>query len=193
MYIVPETAITGFDRLKGVWLMQHIEFESVSEKVIRQIKKGAFLTVQAGDDLNVMTIGWASLGYIWGRPIMTVLVRKSRYTFGIIERSSEFSVSVPSVDMSSQLAFCGSESGRNVDKFKECSLEIFPASRIKTPIINVPGIHFECKIVYKSEMDPSALVESYKHLYPMKDYHTIYYGEMVHTYSTEGEAEEGLN
>ncbi|KMQ50210.1 hypothetical protein CHISP_2881 [Chitinispirillum alkaliphilum] len=171
--------------------MQHVEFESVSERVIKQIKKGAFLTVQAGDDLNVMTIGWASLGYIWGRPTMTILVRKSRHSFGIIEKSSEFTVSVPSpsVDVSSQLDFCGSESGKDHDKLKESNLEIFPGSRVKTPIVNIPGIHFECKIVYKSAMDPSALIEAYKHLYPMKDYHTIYYGEIVHSYSTEDELE----
>ncbi|MDG5815983.1 flavin reductase family protein [Chitinispirillales bacterium ANBcel5] len=163
--------------------MQQVDYMAIADEAMSQIRKGAFLTVQAGDDLNVMTIGWASLGHIWGRPIMTILVRKSRHTFKIIEKTDEFTVSVPSVDMSEQLAFCGSESGRDHDKFKKCSMEIFPGKKVRTPVINVPGTHFECKIVYKSPMDPGNLVESYKHLYPQKDYHTIYYGEIVNSFA----------
>lgn len=164
--------------------MHHVDYMAVAEKAMEQIRKGAFLTVQAGDELNVMTIGWASLGFLWGRPVMTVMVRNSRHSFGIIEKSSEFTVSVPVADMSKELAFCGSKSGKNHDKFKECSLEIFPGQKVHTPILNIPGIHFECKIVYKSELNPNNLVDTYKHLYPSKDYHTLYYGEIAYCYST---------
>ncbi|NLG19230.1 MAG: flavin reductase family protein [Fibrobacter sp.] len=164
--------------------MHPVDFMAVAEKVMAQIRKGAFLTVQSGDDLNVMTIGWASLGFMWAKPMMTVMVRKSRHTFDIIEKTSEFTVSVPMVDVSKQLEFCGSESGKKVDKLKECGLEIFPGEKMRTPVINVPGIHFECKIVLKSAMNPAYLADNYKHLYPNKDYHTLYFGEIVYCYST---------
>lgn len=167
--------------------MHHVDYMAIADKAMNQIRKGAFLTVQNGDEHNVMTIGWASLGYMWGRPIMTVLVRKSRHTFGIIERATEFTISVPMVDMSKVLEFCGSESGRKHDKIKECGLKIFPGEKTRTPIINLPGIHFECKIVYKSPIDPSQLDESYKNLYPNKDYHTMYFGEILYCYSTVDE------
>ena len=170
--------------------MQHQDYMSVADKAMAQIRKGAFLTVQAGDDLNVMTIGWASLGYIWGRPVMTVLVRKSRHTFDIIEKTSEFTVSVPASGMEKELAFCGTESGRKHNKLKECGLELFPGEKVRTPVISIPGLFFECKIVFKSPIDPSNLIEAYNHLYPLKDYHTIYYGEIVYCYSTEDEVQE---
>ena len=32
-----------------------------------------------------MIIGWGNIGYDWGRPIFTVLVRESRYTHGYRE------------------------------------------------------------------------------------------------------------
>lgn len=169
--------------------MQHLDYLSISQKAMKQIKEGAFLTVQAAEALNTMTIGWASIGFLWGRPVMTVLVRTSRHTFGIIERAAEFTVSVPLVDMKKELEFCGMHSGRNINKFKKCGLEIFPGKRVTTPILDIPGIHFECAIVYKSPMDPAALIESYKHLYPDKDYHTLYYGEIVSCYSAEEQAE----
>lgn len=167
--------------------MQHVNYMAVADEAMKQIRKGAFLTVQAGDQLNVMTIGWASLGFMWGRQIATIMVRKTRYTFDIIEKSSEFTISVPLVDMSSALDFCGSKSGRAVDKFKACGLEIFPGEKVKTPRIKIPGLHFECAIVYKSALDPRNLVESYSHLYPEKDFHSMYFGEIKYAYSTADE------
>jgi flavin reductase (DIM6/NTAB) family NADH-FMN oxidoreductase RutF len=167
--------------------MKHVDYRSVTGKAMKQIEgTGAFLTVQAGDALNVMTIGWASIGFIWGRPIMTVLVRKTRHTFSIIERASEFTVSVPLVDMKKELEFCGTQSGAKVDKVKKCKLEIFPGEKVKSPIINVPGIHFECRIVYKTPLAPALLIDAYQHLYPKKDYHTLYFGEIVYCYSSKG-------
>jgi flavin reductase (DIM6/NTAB) family NADH-FMN oxidoreductase RutF len=170
--------------------MKHVDYHAVAEKALRQIEEGAFLVAQAGDKLNIMTIGWASIGFIWGRPMLTVLVRKTRHTFGIMEHASEFTVSVPIVDMRKELDFCGTQSGRKVDKLKKCGLEIFPGEKVKTPILNIPGIHFECRIVYKTPLDPAHLIESYKHLYPDKDYHTLYFGEIVYCYSTEDEKGE---
>ena len=107
--------------------MRKVDYMSVAEESMAQIKKGAFLTVKADGDLNTMTIGWATIGFIWQKPIFMVAVRDSRHTFGIMERASDFTVSVPSGDMKDQIMFCGTKSGRDMDKFKECGLEIMDA------------------------------------------------------------------
>ncbi|MBN1577899.1 MAG: flavin reductase family protein [Chitinispirillaceae bacterium] len=167
--------------------MRHVDYTAVVPEVMEQIRNGAFLTVQAGDRINVMTIGWASFGFLWGRPIASIMVRKTRFTFSLIEKSGEFTISVPQTDMSAALNFCGSNTGKSIDKFKACNLELFPGKKVKTPVIKLHGIHFECAIVYKSAIEPKHLIESYTHLYPEKDYHTIYYGEIKHSYSTMDE------
>jgi flavin reductase (DIM6/NTAB) family NADH-FMN oxidoreductase RutF len=167
--------------------MQHVDYLTVAEESLKQIKKGAFLTVQSNDTVNSMTIGWASIGFLWGRPVITVMVRKSRYTYELIEQSDEFTVSVPKTDMAEALKICGTKSGRDTDKLKACALELFPGEKVKTPILKIPGIHFECGIVFKSPTDPQQLVDSYKHLYPDKDYHTFYFGEIRYCYSTTDE------
>ena len=169
--------------------MEKVEYMEAAQKVMAQIrsKGGAFLTAQAGDDINTMTIGWASLGFLWGRPMLTVMVRKTRHTFGIIERAKDFTVSVPLSGMARQLEFCGTKTGRNHKKIEECGLEIMPSIKVHTPIILVPGIQFECRIVYKSAVEPANLIEEYKHLYPENDYHTLYYGEIKECYSTKDE------
>jgi flavin reductase (DIM6/NTAB) family NADH-FMN oxidoreductase RutF len=164
--------------------MHNVDYMGIADKAMQQIRKGAFLTVQAGDDLNVMTIGWASVGFMWGRPMLSIMVRKSRYSFHIIEKGSEFTVSVPMLDMTKQLEYCGTQSGKTENKFQKCGLEIFPGEKVHTPIVNIAGIHFECKIVFKSAIDSNHLIDSYKQLYPNKDYHTIYYGEIAGCYST---------
>ncbi|MCJ7809469.1 MAG: hypothetical protein MUP26_04315, partial [Desulfobulbaceae bacterium] len=56
------------------------------------------------------------------------------------------------------------------------------ARKTESPIIDIPGIHFECRIVFKAPMDPVYLDESYQELYPEKDYHTLYFGEILDCY-----------
>jgi flavin reductase (DIM6/NTAB) family NADH-FMN oxidoreductase RutF len=166
--------------------MKKANYMAVAEKVMDQIREGAFLTVKAGDALNTMTIGWAAVGFVWRRPIFMVAVRDSRHTFGIIEKAADFTVSVPSGDMKDAIMFCGTQSGRDHDnKLKACGLESADAVNTVSPIINVPGIHFECRIVFKAAMDPAYLNAEYdEKLYPEKDYHTLYFGEILNCYTT---------
>jgi flavin reductase (DIM6/NTAB) family NADH-FMN oxidoreductase RutF len=164
------------------------EYMEFARPAMNQITgSGAFLTALADDKVNTMTIGWASIGFIWGRPIMTVAVRKSRHTHSIIEKAADFTVSIPTIDMAKELEFCGTRSGRECDKLAGCNLEKFPSRSVHTPLVRVPGIHYECKIVFKAPMDPANLVESYHALYPKKDFHTLYFGEIVQAYSAGSE------
>ena len=163
--------------------MEKIDYMAVAEKVMDQIKKGAFLTVKAGDRLNTMTIGWGLIGFVWREPIFMVAVRNSRHTFTIIEKAADFTVTVPTTDMHEPLMFCGSKSGRDVDKYKACNLKTTKAQRTISPIIETPAIHFECIIRFKAPMDPKYLDKTYHELYPAKDYHTLYFGEIVDCYS----------
>jgi flavin reductase (DIM6/NTAB) family NADH-FMN oxidoreductase RutF len=113
---------------------------------------------------------------------MMVAVRNSRHTFGLMERAADFTVTFPSGDMKKELGFCGTKSGRTFDKFQECGMKTGAAQKTLSPIIQVPGIHFECRIVHKSAMDPRFLAADYRHLYPQSDYHTLYFGEILACY-----------
>jgi flavin reductase (DIM6/NTAB) family NADH-FMN oxidoreductase RutF len=133
-----------------------------------------------------MTVGWATFGIIWRKPVMMVAVRSSRHTFGIIEAARDFTVTLPEGDLSEAIAFCGSKSGRDGDKFKACHLSTADSRRVVSPIIKTPGRHYECRVVYKSAMDPAHLVgECNAAFYPLKDYHTLYFGEILACYETD--------
>ena len=165
--------------------MKDVNYNDVAGDSISRIKKGAFLTVTSGGMLNTMTIGWATFGYIWRKPVMMVAVRLSRHTFGIIENAQDFTVTVPLMDMLKETNFCGTHSGRNVDKFQACQLETADSRHVVSPIIKTSGRHYECKIIHRSAMDPARLDGDYDAaIYPKKDYHTLYFGEILACYET---------
>jgi flavin reductase (DIM6/NTAB) family NADH-FMN oxidoreductase RutF len=166
--------------------MKRVDYMAVAEKAMDQLRVGAFLTVKVGNALNTMTIGWATIGFVWGKPIMMVAVRLSRHTFTIIDQADDFTVSIPAVDMSDELTFCGTKSGRDYDKFAECNLEVIAGQKVVSPLIKAPGLHYECRIVYKAAMDPAYLDKEYDTaIYPAKDYHTLYFGEIVACYELD--------
>lgn len=146
--------------------------------------RGIFLTSKA-DKINTMVIGWGGITFFWGKPVFLVAVRKSRYTHQLIEQSGEFTVSVPGEkDLKEALRFCGSKSGRDYDKFKECNLTALPGQKVSVPVIGQCSLHYECKVVYKQDMIPENLnAELNRRWYP--DYHTMYFGEIVACYLTD--------
>lgn len=156
-------------------------------------KRGAFLTVKDNDGkINTMTIGWGNIGYEWSRPMFIVLVRESRYTHSLLENAEDFTVSIPlDNEMNKELGFCGSKSGRDLDKFEECNLTMVDSKMVKSPAIGNCQMIYECKIVYKDHLDLEFLDEDIKNewyneedskWYKPGDCHTIYYGEIVNCY-----------
>ena len=55
-----------------------------------------WLILTCGDfekkDFNGMTIAWGSLGTMWHRPFVQVVVRPTRYTFDFMNRYDQFTV-----------------------------------------------------------------------------------------------------
>lgn len=168
-------------------MYKEINFAEMSKELLNQISKGAFLTVKSGDKVNTMTIGWGSLGVIWSKPMFTIAVRYSRYTHELIEKTQDFTVSFPlKGQLKKELGICGTKSGRDIDKFKECNLTLKEGELVNSPVIDECDLHLECKIVYKQPMDENALCNGIKEkAYANGDYHVLYYGEIVKAYIKE--------
>ncbi|MDN5331949.1 MAG: hypothetical protein PWP45_1174 [Tepidanaerobacteraceae bacterium] len=162
-------------------MYKNVSIEEVAGKLLEQLKKGAFLTVKSGDMVNTMTIAWGTVGYIWQKYVFMAMVRHSRYTFELIENAGSFTVSFPlKGQLKEALSFCGTKSGRDVDKFKECGLSLLHAEKVDTPVIDGCDLYLECKIIYKSPMHPEQLPEEVKRMYyGNEDYHILYFGEIV--------------
>jgi len=156
--------------------MNNCDCMAVAGKLASQIKQGAFLTVRAGERLNTMTIGWGLTGFIWQRPVFMVAVRDSRYSFELMEAAGDFTVSLPFCDQAQALKLCGTKSGRDIDKFAASGLKPVAAQQTLSPVLDLAGLHYECRIRFKAPMDPGLLDAQLEYLYPAKDYHSLYFG-----------------
>lgn len=176
--------------------MKKVAYNEYLKEMTEVLPKGAFLTVKGDGELNTMTIGWGTVGYVWGKPVFTVLVRDSRYTYELMEKTDEFTVSIPlNGGLKEELAFCGKESGRDYDKITECNLTTIPGQRVDTPVIKGCELHYECKIRFKQRMDQDLDKfdgEYDDKWYPTDDYHTIYHGEIVDCYIDEEMVDSNL-
>ena len=140
------------------------------------------LLVAAGKDgkPNAMAIGWGTIGFIWGKPIFATLVRPSRYTYTLLEENDSFTVCVPARVHKKLIGFCGTKSGRDVDKFKECNMEVLPSMKVSAPGIAGFPLIYECQIVHTNDIIPANLTDEIKSsAYPQGDFHRVYYGEIL--------------
>ena len=136
---------------------------------------------------NIMTIGWGLFGRFWADPYFMVAVRHSRYTHGLIEKSKEFTVNVPRRGMEKIVDFCGTVSGRDHDKFKEMGLTAMKAKRVSVPIISECSIHYECRVLFQTEVFPNRITKGVHYRwYRSEDYHTLYFGKVVSLYKSPG-------
>jgi flavin reductase (DIM6/NTAB) family NADH-FMN oxidoreductase RutF len=154
-------------------------------------KCGCLLVSGDMEKANVMTIGWGLIGMLWGRPVFMVAVRPSRHTFGFMERSGEFTVNVPGKGMEKTAAYCGSVSGRDADKFKECGLTVVKGGKVGAPVIEECPISYECRVIYKERIVPEKVPKGdMERWYPKGDFHTVYFGEILSTTADKDAAGE---
>jgi flavin reductase (DIM6/NTAB) family NADH-FMN oxidoreductase RutF len=152
------------------------------EETIKAFDEDRVLLVSCGKEglPNAMAIGWGTTGIIWRRPIFAVLVRPSRYTYKLIEETGEFTVNIVPPRLKEVVQYCGTVSGRDHDKFKEKKLTAIQSKKVRTPIIRECILHFECKVVNKSDLVPSGMEKSIINtLYPQGDFHRVYFGEIL--------------
>lgn len=163
--------------------MKKTYYEAAS-KALQQMPDGLFMTVKEGDQVNTMTLGWGSVSFMWNKPVFVAMVRYSRYTYEQLLKSKEFTISVPATgEMRNQLSICGSRSGRNSDKVIEAGLKLAPGKTVATPVIKDCPLHIECKVVYRQVMEPAALdAEIDEAYYTNRNYHVMFYGEIVDSY-----------
>ncbi len=98
-----------------------------------------------GEKPNIITVAWA--GNICSSPAMlSISVRKERYSYDIIKETGEFVVNLTSKKLTFATDYCGVKSGRDVDKFKEMKLTPLKSANISAPGIMECPVNIECKV-----------------------------------------------
>lgn len=101
--------------------------------------------MRPGERPNIITVAWA--GTVCSAPAMlSISVRKERYSHRIIEETGEFAVNLVNKELTFATDYCGVRSGRDVDKFREMKLTEQPSRYISAPGIAESPLILECKV-----------------------------------------------
>ena len=143
-----------------------------------------WLVLTAGDfaagEYNAMTVGWGSFGTMWGKPFAQVVVRPERHTRKFMEEFPTFTLSAFSDDYRQALQMIGGMSGRDSDKIAAANLHPMAATTVAAPAFEEAEMVVECRKMYWQDMEPDNFLDaSIEKAYPAKDYHRIYFGEIV--------------
>lgn len=111
---------------------------------------------------NIITLAW-SMVTSFNPPMVAISVAPERYSHDIIERSGEFVVNIPTMEIVKETLMCGRNSGRDVDKFSMTGLTPTAAKKVKPPFIKECVAHIECMVVDKIKTGD----------------HTLFVGEIV--------------
>ncbi len=100
---------------------------------------------RAGEKPNIITVAWA--GTVCSDPVMvSISVRKQRYSYGIIKDTREFAVNLVTKDLVYAADYCGVKSGKDTDKFNDMHLTPSESVCIQAPGIAESPVNLECRV-----------------------------------------------
>ena len=98
------------------------------------------------ENRNMITLAWA--GTVNSEPPMvSVSIRKERYSHGLISASGEFVVNLVDEGLARATDFCGVRSGRDIDKAAELGLTLTEAEGLEAaPRVDGAPVSLSCRV-----------------------------------------------
>jgi flavin reductase (DIM6/NTAB) family NADH-FMN oxidoreductase RutF len=103
------------------------------------------LTAAAGGKTGIITLAWAGVVNSVP-PMVSVSIRPSRFTHGLVEASGQFTLNIPIAAQLRMVDWCGTVSGRDTDKFSAAGLTPVPGERVSAPLIDECPVALECAV-----------------------------------------------
>ncbi len=168
-------------------ILKQINVKSLTSNVFKLLDNDWMLVTAGTKELyNTMTASWGSFGILWNKPIAIGFVRPQRHTFEFMNKCDYFTLSFFTEQYRDALSFCGSHSGKTVNKIEETGLTI---ALTKSGNVYFPEakLVFECKKIYSDDLKESnffqtAFIET---IYPKKDFHRFFIGEITSCLSVD--------
>jgi flavin reductase (DIM6/NTAB) family NADH-FMN oxidoreductase RutF len=101
---------------------------------------------------NIITLGEVFNLSLRTPTIVGIAIRKATYSHGLIARSGEYVVNMPTTQMLEKVDRCGTVSGRETDKFAAIGLTPLPAAVVQPPLIAECPVSIECKVIGMEEV-----------------------------------------
>ena len=163
--------------------MQEISIEELNVKV-HDLWLNRWLLLTSGgfkeNDYNSMTVAWGSLGTMWNKPFAQIVVRPNRHTYGFTENYDNFTLCTFPEELRHVLKFMGTHSGKDVNKKEHTGITPIESKIISSPSFKEADMILECRKIYYDDIKPDNFIDPSIHdNYPLKDYHRIYFGEIL--------------
>jgi flavin reductase (DIM6/NTAB) family NADH-FMN oxidoreductase RutF len=135
---------------------EHRKIDQAVERVRRYLEPGPIVLVTSahGDKRNIMTMGWHTV-MEFTPSLVGCVIAASNYSFGLIRRSRECVINLPTTVLTDEVIGIGNSSGAEVDKFARFGLTPQKAERVRAPLIRECHANFECRLA------DDALIEKY--------------------------------
>ncbi len=164
--------------------MKEIALNELNFNPWDKIGKEWFLLTSGNESSwNTMTASWGFLGVMWRKNVFNTVVRPSRYTYEFMEKNDLFTVSFFDEKLRPALSFCGSYSGRDVNKAEKTGLS--PLFIDGTTTFEEAELVLVCRKIYAQDMDVNLLAEDVKPINGNDPMHKQYIGEILKVYVKE--------
>lgn len=142
-------------------------------------KDWALVTAGKKDKANTMTISWGGVGHLWGKNVVFIFIRDSRYTKELIDSSDFLSISFFDKEYKKALDYCGSHSGRDENKIEKAGLTV--GSKHGIPYIDEASEVYLCNKLSATRIDKDSFIspELEGKWYNDGDMHTMYVAEII--------------
>jgi flavin reductase (DIM6/NTAB) family NADH-FMN oxidoreductase RutF len=124
------------------------------ERARRYLEPGPIVLVSSafGTSRNIMTMGWHTV-MEFTPSLVGCVIAQSNHSFGLIRRSGECVINVPTVALIDKVVGIGNSSGAEIDKFAAFELTPQKARRVRAPVIRECYAHFECRLADDALID----------------------------------------
>ncbi len=143
-------------------------------------KEWMLITAEKDGKANSMTASWGGLGVMWGKNVVYIVVRKSRFTKTLIDGSDTFSLSFFDHEKyAKMLGYMGKVSGKDEDKIKTAGVTVEHYEG--TPYIGEASKVFICKKMCCQPISKDSFIDEKinETWYKDNDYHDLYIGEII--------------
>lgn len=108
---------------------------------------------------NILTIAWTGTTCS-DPPMLSISVRKERYSYHMIEETGEFVVNLTTQALVRAADFCGVRSGKDTDKWKEMHLTREKADIVKAPMIKESPVNIECRVAERKDLGSHVMYQA---------------------------------
>lgn len=113
-------------------------------RLLYPLRTFLILSGRYDSEFDVMAADWVTM--VSAEPyIVAVAISPKRYTYRLVEKYSEFVISVPNIDMLRDVWIAGTKSGPS--KVKEMSVTFKRGKVVSAPVIKEALANLECKVI----------------------------------------------